>query len=298
MIWNVKQNALLNETISKMSEGDTLILPEGVFFEKIKITKSNITIIGSGKNTIITNKDYYNKIHSDNKEYLTVRTYTMLVKGNNVTIKNLTIRNESVPNSIYGQAVALEVLGDNFICQNVSLLGAQDTLLAGPLPYDLTIRYKDLLPKDELETTLSHQLYENCYIEGDVDYIFGCGIAYFSNCHLHSIGKGYISAPSHPQEYKYGFVFKDCLIDSENTKNNSVYFARPWRDYGTATFINCKVIGDFINKEIFHNWNKDREKTTRLSIYNSLDTKSMVKFAKELTKDEADKITRKEVLGF
>jgi len=282
-----------------MSNGDVLYLKKGVYHEKIKITKSNITIIGEGPDTVIANKDYFNKINdNDNKEYLTVRTYTVLVKGNNVTLKNLTIQNESVPCSIYGQAVALEVLGDHFIADNVNLIGAQDTLLSGPLPYDLTVRYKDLLPKDELEITRSHQLYNNCHIEGDVDFIFGCGIAYFKNCTLHSIGKGYITAPSHPKEYKYGFVFDSCKITCEPGNESNVYLGRPWRDYGASTYINCKVEGKHIIKDLFHNWNKEREKTCRFFIYNTIDTSSMVPFAKKLSKEQAEQITQKDVLGF
>jgi pectinesterase len=179
----VDSKATLDSALKNLKSGDVLHLKSGIYRTKIKINFSNITIIGEGNNTIICNKDYFNKINEiDNKEYLTVRTYTVLIAGDNVKLKNLTIQNESVPSSVYGQAVALEVLGDNFEATNVRLLGAQDTLLCGPIPYDLTIRYKDLLPKDELIFKKSRQYYNNCYIEGDTDFIFGSGIAYFKNC--------------------------------------------------------------------------------------------------------------------
>lgn len=130
-----------------------------------------------------------------------------MAEASNITLKNLTIKNLSVPNRTYGQAVALHVIGDNFKAINCNVLGAQDTILAGPIPYDLTIRYKNLLSSDELTQNKSHQLYDHCYIEGDVDFIFGCGICFFNECEIHSIGKGYICAPSHPKDYNYGFVF-------------------------------------------------------------------------------------------
>ena len=284
----------LVEKVDNCNDFDEIYLEKGVFFGKIKVTKSNIKIIGSGKDTIISNKDYYNKIHEDNKEYLTVRTYTLLIKGNNITLENLTVRNESIPNSIYGQAVALEVLGDNFKCNNVHLLGAQDTLLSGPIPNDLTIRYKDLLPKDELETTKSHQLYNKCYIEGDVDFIFGSGIAYFKDCIIHSIGKGYICAPSHPKDYKYGFVFDNCKITSSSDLENCVELARPWRPYGMVHFLNCKISGNHIKKTLFNNWIPERENTCRFYIYNTCDTSSMVTFAHELKEND---ITVEKVLN-
>lgn len=298
MIITIDPSMSINDTISKMSENDILHLKKGTYFEKVKLIKSNITIIGEGKDTIISGKDYYNKIHDDNKEFLTVRTYTVLIKGDNVTLKNLTVRNESVPNYIYGQAVALEVLGDHFIAENINLISAQDTLLTGPLPEDLTIRYKNLLPSDELETTPSRQLYKNCHIEGDVDFIFGCGTCYFDHCELHSVGKGYISAPSHPQNVKYGYVFNECVLTSEKTPDKTVFLSRPWRDYGAAMFINCKVLGNHIKDELFNHWQVSREKTCRFYIYNTCDTSHMVNFAHELSEDEANKINQKEVLGF
>lgn len=104
-----------------------------------------------------------------------------MAEASNITLKNLTIKNLSVPNRTYGQAVALHVIGDNFKAINCNVLGAQDTILAGPIPYDLTIRYKNLLSSDELTQNKSHQLYDHCYIEGDVDFIFGCGICFSMN---------------------------------------------------------------------------------------------------------------------
>ena len=297
MKYNAKNYDNLVEILNICNENDEIYLEKGIFQGKLKITKNNIKIIGSGKDTILSNKDYYNKIGNDNKELLTVRTYTLLIKGNNVTLENLTVRNESVPNSIYGQAVALEVLGDNFICNNVNLIGAQDTLLAGPIPSDLIIRYKDLLPQDELVSNKSHQLYNNCYIEGDVDFIFGSAIAYFNSCTLHSIGKGYIAAPSHSKDYKYGFIFNNCLIESNEGLENCVELARPWRDYGYASFIDCKIKGNHIKQSLFNNWVKGRENTCRFSIYNTTSTSNMAKFAKELTKDEAKSITKEVVLN-
>jgi len=294
----VDSQTSLSNALKIAKKGDIIKLKSGIYRTKIKIFQSNITLVGEGENTIIVNKDYFNKINEiDNKEYLTVRTYTVLVKGDNVTFKNLTIQNDSTPSSIYGQAVALEVLGDNFKAYNVYLKGAQDTLLSGPLPYDLTLRYKDLLPEDELETKASHQYYESCYIEGDTDFIFGSGIAYFKDCTLHSIDKGYIAAPSHPKEYKYGFIFDNCKISANKNLNDCVYLARPWRDYGNVVFKNCKILNNHIKKELFNNWTKEREKTCRFSIYNTADTSSMVTFARTLKKDEADIINLEETFG-
>ena len=283
----------LNEILKNCHDGDIVHLASRVYYEKIKITIPNLTIIGH--NSSIEYKDYYNKIAKDNKELLTVRTYTLMVEASNVTLKNLTIKNLSVPNRTYGQAVALHVIGDSFEAIACNIIGAQDTILAGPIPYDLTIRYKDLLPLDELSQAKSHQLYDHCYIEGDVDFIFGCGICYFNECEIHSIGKGYICAPSHPKEYSYGFVFYKCRLTGSDEIKNRVYLGRPWRDYGQACFISCQA-SSHIKPEGYHYWQESRKETCRLSIYETLNEKDLASFVKVLDSNDLNKYTLEKVM--
>lgn len=283
----------LNEILKNCHDGDIVHLASRVYYEKIKITIPNLTIIGH--NSSIEYKDYYNKIARDNKELLTVRTYTLMVEASNVTLKNLTIKNLSVPNRTYGQAVALHVIGDSFKAIACNIIGAQDTILAGPIPYDLTIRYKDLLPLDELNQAKSHQLYDHCYIEGDVDFIFGCGICYFNECEIHSIGKGYICAPSHPKEYSYGFVFYKCRLTGSDEIKNRVYLGRPWRDYGQACFISCQA-SSHIKPEGYHYWQESRKETCRLSIYETLNEKDLASFVKVLDSNDLNKYTFEKVM--
>lgn len=283
----------LNEILKNCHDGDIVHLASRVYYEKIKITIPNLTIIGH--NSSIEYKDYYNKIAKDNKELLTVRTYTLMVEASNVTLKNLTIKNLSVPNRTYGQAVALQVIGDSFKAIACNIIGAQDTILAGPIPYDLTIRYKDLLPLDELSQAKSHQLYDHCYIEGDVDFIFGCGICYFNECEIHSIGKGYICAPSHPKEYSYGFVFYKCRLTGSDEIKNRVYLGRPWRDYGQACFISCQA-SSHIKPEGYHYWQESRKETCRLSIYETLNEKDLASFVKVLDSNDLNKYTLEKVM--
>ena len=284
----------LNDVLKKCNEGDIIHLAPRVYYEKIKITIPNLTIIGH--NSSIEYKDYYNKIGSDNKELLTVRTYTLMVAKDNVTLKDVTIKNLSCPNSVYGQAVALHVIGDNFKAINCNIIGAQDTVLAGPIPYDLTIRYKDLLPQDELTQNKSHQLYDKCYIEGDVDYIFGCGICFFNECVIHSIGKGYICAPSHPKDYNYGFVFNKCRLTANKNVVDCVFLGRPWRDYGQAAFIDCEA-SSHIKSEGYHYWSKERMNTCKLSIYKTLDRKNLAVFTKVLTDNDIADYTAEKVMN-
>ena len=282
-----EKNENISKIISKMNDNDTLFIKSGIYKEKIKITKSNITICGIGDVTI-TNDDYYNKIHSDNKECLTVRTYTINILGDNVTLKNLTIENSCKNNLVYGQCVALEVLGNNFKGLNLKLLGGQDTLFTGPIPKDLDIRYKNLLPLDELNYKEVIHLYKDCYIEGNIDFIFGGAQALFDNCIICSTGRGFISAPSTSKEVKYGFIFNNCTFINKNAPDKSVLLARPWREYGSSTFINPIIEGNHINEVLFDDWGKPN--TCRLNIDSSIFASKMASFGHILTSSELKKI--------
>lgn len=288
MIIYVTEKESINSAIDRAEFGDTIQINEGIYNEKIKITKSNINIIGIGK-VIIQNKDWSPKIHIDNKEYNTFRTYTVMVTGNNVSMKNITIKNLSVPSHTYGQAVALHVLGNNFSMYDSSLISAQDTLFLGPLPPNLQKKYIGFLNEDELIPTYSKQYFKNCYIEGDVDFIFGAGNTLFDECHFHSVAEtlGYYFAPSHNIDQEFGFTVINSKFTAIN--KNSMYLARPWRDYGKVVIINSIIEEDILKPDGFNKWNNtNRDETARFAYYNiNVDTSSFVKWAKQLSRDEA-----------
>lgn len=279
----------INSVLSTCKSGDTIFLKEGIYNEKVNIFNDNIKIVGeNAENTIIRNNDYFHKILNDGNEANTFRTYTCLITGNNVSLSNLTIENTSLPSSKYGQAVALHACGDNFKCDNVILKSAQDTLFTGPLPKDLIERYTGFLLKEQLNPTQTKQIYKNCKIYGDTDFIFGCSQALFINSDIISIGKGYLAAPAHAKEMKYGYLFYRCNLLSEDNANGT-YLARPWRDYGTAAFIDCNV-GNHIDQRGFNKWGgTNRDKTARFYEYSSnVDLSNREKWINILNKDEAN----------
>lgn len=291
MLHRIHAGDSLESIINSSNSGDTIIISEGVYDEKVKITASNIIIKGEGK-VIIRNKDYYSKLHIDNKEYNTFRTYTLMVSGDNVTIDNVEIVNLSTPSRKYGQAVALHVLGNNFKLLNSKLISAQDTLFLAPLPLNLQEKYIGFLQNDELSGRWLKSYFYNCYIEGDVDYVFGASDTIFKNCHFHSISghmHGYVFAPSHEKEMEFGFTVVDSKFTAD--KKNSVLIARPWRDYGKVTIINSSFEDGIVIKDGFDKWNNStRDKTARFEYYNlNIDTTTFVKWAKELNIDDVDK---------
>lgn len=263
----------INEAIKNINEPTTIILDDETYYEKVVINKDNIIIDGLNKAKVVYD-DYAIKIHEDGREYVTFRTYTMIIKSNNVTLNNLTIENSAGEGHVVGQAVALHLYGDNITCNNCHLLAKQDTLFCGPLSDDLIERYITLLPEDErlYKKTFSH-FFNNCVVEGTVDFIFGGSNAIFNECKIISLptrNDTYIVAPNHKSDVTQGFVFNNCqIIKNENTKERSVYLARPWRDYGFVTFNNC-YLDSHIKEEGFSIWeNTDRHLHARFNEFYS-----------------------------
>jgi pectinesterase len=75
--------------------------------------------------------------------------------------------------------------------------------------------------------------FRRCYVEGDVDFVFGRGTAVFDRCHLHSLDRGsttnngYVTAASTDVQNPYGFLFLSCDL-SGNAPEGTVYLGRPW----------------------------------------------------------------------
>ena len=263
----------LQTTFDKITEPTTVCLAAGTYRQKTVISCNNVTVIGENRETTrIVYDDFANKIHPDGKEYNTFRTYTLCITGENVTLKNLTVENSNTHPETVGQCVALSVNAKSFYARDVNLISMQDTLFLYPFPDDLVTRYRGFIPRQQLycEGKCVH-LFENCKIAGTVDFIFGCCEAYFKGCEIVSLkderGIGFVAAPAHPLAEDSGFTFIDCDLNSGGAEKQSCYLARPWRDYGKCTFINCRL-GEHFNPALFDKWNDTaRDKSARFAYY-------------------------------
>ncbi|MDE7440007.1 MAG: pectin esterase [Clostridia bacterium] len=285
----------LSEAINS-SDAEVIYLSKGIYNQKTEILRDNLTIIGEGRETVLTFADFANKIHADGKEYNTFRTYTLCVTGNNIRLENFTVENSNTDPERVGQCVALSVHGDNFTALNMNLVSTQDTLFLSPFPDDLVVRYRGFIPQRQLykEGGNTH-LFKNCRISGTVDFIFGCAEAYFKNCEIISLKDtrdiGFVAAPAHPLHAERGFTFIDCDFKSDGANAQTVYLARPWRDFGKCAFINCKL-GNHVNGGLFDKWNDtDRDKSARF-YYFGLDCEQAnpVGWGRKLTAEQANDI--------
>jgi predicted secreted protein/uncharacterized cupin superfamily protein len=190
----------------------------------------------------------------------------------------VTFENSAGPKA--GQAVAVNVWSDQAVFRKCRFLGWQDTLY----------------------TNRNRQYFEDCYIDGSVDYIFGGSMAWFERCHLHCKGNGSVTAASTALEQPFGYVFSNCVITAE--PGIKVDLGRPWRDYASVAYLNT-VMPPEIQPYGWNNWgNPSKEKTARYAEFGSItpdgkpvDVSQRVPWARQLTGEEAAQHTIQSVLG-
>jgi pectinesterase len=256
----------------------TIFVKNGVYKEKIVVPACNtrLSLIGEdAEKTIITYDDFFNKMKRGRNS--TFYTYTLLVDADDFYAENLTIENTA---GTVGQALALYVKGDRCVFRKCRILGNQDTL------------YTDGLN--------SRHYFDECFIEGTTDFIFGPATALFNNCSIHSKRDSYITAASTPEGKPFGYVFLNCkLIAAPEAKK--VYLGRPWRDYARTVFIKCEL-GAHIVPAGWSNWSgTTRDKTAYYAEYGNTgpgaDFSQRVNWSHQLTKEEAEKYTVTNILS-
>ncbi len=259
----------LQAVFDKAAPGSVIRLAPGVYRQKVLLTTPDLTIIGSGAGrTRLVYDDYARKQDPEGFAYITFRTYTLAVCADGITIRNLSIINDARSPEVKGQEVALSVVGTDFTMEDCVLTSTQDTLFAGPLPPDLIERYEGFLADPLRRGGEMVQRYKNCRIEGTVDFIFGCGDALFDGCELCSLVDareiGFVAAPAHSAQQGRGFHFHNCRFTcADGVAPGSIYLARPWRDYGLASFADC-IYGPHIAALGFDKWQgTNRDQTAR-----------------------------------
>ena len=253
----------------------TLYIKNGVYDEKIELPsfKTDVSFIGeSVDKTIITFNDY-----SGRGKLTTFESYTAKIAGNRFRAENITFVNSA---GRVGQAVALHVESDKAVFKNCRFIGNQDTIYASG--------------------ENARQLFEDCYIEGTTDFIFGPATAVFLNCTIRSKTNSYITAANTPEGKKYGFVFIGCKLLAD-TGAQKVYLGRPWRKFARTVFLNCDL-GPHILSTGWDNWSSaDNEKTAYYAEYNNTGTgstsKSRVPWSHQLSATEAKEYTLEKIFA-
>ena len=259
----------------------TIFIKNGIYKEKLHLdsTKNFVTLVGEDEfKTILTYDDHTGKVSPKGDTINTRNSASFFMLANDFTAKNITIQNDAGYNA--GQAVGLESDGDKAQYYNCRIVGNQDILFTN--------------------NDNSHQYFQDCYIEGTTDFIFGSSTVWFQHCHIHSKKNSHVTAASTPQTHQFGYVFNDCVLTGDTTLH-SVSLGRPWRPYSNVVYIHC-YMGQHIKPEGWSNWNNtENYKTTRYSEYENYGPGAQpakrVNWSRQLSDEEVKQYTLKNVLG-
>ena len=259
----------VNSVRAYMSDTTYMHIKAGVYREKILIPSwvTNLFMKGEGAGKTVITWDDYAGLHNMG----TFRTYTIWVQGSGFTAEDITFENSAGP---LGQAVAVHADGDRAVFRRCRLLGNQDTLLTA--------------------NQESRQYYEECYIEGTTDFIFGPATAWFERCHIHSKKNSYVTAASTVEDHEFGYIFNRCRLTAADGIER-VYLGRPWRPFAATLFIRCEL-GTHILPEGWHNWdNPANEKSARYAEYRNTgpgaNPGTRVAWSRQLSRREAKSYT-------
>jgi pectinesterase len=283
----------------------------GIYREKIKITKPNIHLKGEDpEKTILTFDDHAKKRLPDGAAMNTFNSYSIYIGAPGFRAERITFENSAGDGRIAGQALAAYLDADRIAFRHCRFLGHQDTVFNGPLPKNPTPLGINLvhpvlgLEETEYAGIIRHYL-EDCFVRGDIDFIFGSATVVFNRCEIFSNSRGeavngYITAASTSPAYSFGYVFVDCRL-SGDAGPHSVYLGRPWRDHAHVAFINCWM-GEHIIPAGWHNWDKPhREQTVKYLEFGSTgpgaSDQSRVSWSKILTPDDAKAYSVQNVLA-
>ncbi|MED6218326.1 hypothetical protein PIB30_025905 [Stylosanthes scabra] len=133
------------------------------------------------------------------------------------------------------QAVAASVYGDNTTFYKCGFIGYQDTLF----------------------DSIGRHYYHDCYIQGEVDFIFGYARSFYQKCTINATGRdnlpGYVTAHGRGQpegDPNGGFVFNRCAI----TGTGKVNLGRAWGPEARVIFQNT-YFGELITPQGWDAWN-------------------------------------------
>jgi polygalacturonase len=244
--------------------GAVLSVSPGTYREVITADKPNVTIRSANPDaskTVVVND------RSAGQNGGTLHSATVNVTADNFFAENITFENDfnrtHEQTSQGSQALAISVTGDRAVFHNVRLLGNQDTVYlasrCGPGGQDCTP---------------TRQYFSDCYVAGNVDFIFGDSKAVFENCEIHSTphGGGYITAQSkHYPAQDSGFVIDHAKLTADAGVTGPIFLGRPWRPYATVIYMHTEM-DDKIDPAGWREWHPGETHSLDTAYYAEFDS--------------------------
>ena len=208
-----------------------IFVKNGRYKEHIDIPalKTFLHIIGQDRDKTVI---YDDRLCGGDNAYSVDPGATVVVKAADTFFENITLENSHGHEKQAGpQALALNTQADRIALNNVALLSYQDTWITS-------------------SSQKNRHYIKNSLIEGAVDFIYNGGDVYLDGdtLEINRTSGGYIVAPRHTADTKWGYVFMNNIIrpgkDFKTGKTlnvTDVWLGRPWHDSPKTVFINTQT---------------------------------------------------------
>ncbi|MGW6736638.1 pectinesterase family protein [Streptomyces sp. NPDC055013] len=224
--------------------GWTLVIAPGTYRETVAVdvTRTGMSWLGAGgdpRDVVIVYDNAAGTPKPGGGTYGTTGSATTLVQADGFTARDLTFANDWLradhPGISGTQAVAIKVQGDRSAFHHCRFLGHQDTLYADSIALGVFAR----------------QYFSRCYVEGDVDFVFGRATAVYEHCHFRTLTRtdlpaapyGFAFAPSTAGANPRGYLVTRSRISSE-APDAHYKLARPWVPSSDTTARPALVVRD------------------------------------------------------
>ncbi|NUS13271.1 MAG: pectin esterase [Streptomyces sp.] len=224
--------------------GATIVLGPGTYRETVLVTAAaaGLTLLGATgdpRDAVVVGDHANGTPKPGGGTYGTSGSATVTVQAAGFTARGVTFANDWLradhPGVTGTQAVALKVQGDRSAFHRCRFLGHQDTLYADTLA----------------PAAFARQYFRDCYVEGDVDFVFGRATAVYDHCRFHTLDRtdlaappyGFVFAPSTTAADPYGFLATHCRITS-GAPDAAYKLARPWVPSSDTTAVPMLTVRD------------------------------------------------------
>lgn len=202
-----------------------IFIKEGKYKEHVDLpaNKPYLHFIGQGREKVSITDD---KLCGGPNALSVSKGATFVAHAANLYFEGISFVNSyGVEKNDGPQALALNTENDRVVFNKVGMYSYQDTWITTS-----NANYRHYV--------------KDSFIEGAVDFIYNSGNVYLENDTINIVRKdgGYIVAPSHQKETKWGYVFMNNVITAPGVPSEtSVWLGRPWHNFPKTVFINTKA---------------------------------------------------------
>lgn len=198
-----------------------ILIENGIYHEIVHFaSKNNVTLLGESRTgTIIEGTN-----NNDMNPSTVGRSLVGIDGSNGLVVDTMTITNLTPQGGSQAEALRLETC-DECIVRNANVNSLQDTLLWDGRLYA-----------------------DNCTISGNVDFVWGGGVAYFNDCIIHTTGQAGAIVQARNAASAYGYVFVDSQLTADPQVEGQVLARIDVSEFpgSQVAYVNC-TMGSFIS---------------------------------------------------